>query len=608
MKAFGIVKSLILSIFIISASLYLCAEPVWQPVFLKTPAMKAAGMAGGEAGQYQTCMERSLSNPDILLTGIDVGGVVKSADNGKTWFFPKLEGLRAGAVSSVAFNPKDANIIYAYGHHVNYKEESLEGFYRSTDGGNNWELTLDLTEKIEKKAEKPRIYYQHHQIEVEEKTGTIYFGSWVTGLFKSKKGGVAGSWEKKGLEGKYIRHVKLDPFAPNKLLVGTDEGEIWKSIDGGDKWWKIFPAAGKKIEDPGKKKYGPGGRAAIGSLKFDPLIKNLVYLVIENSGLFKSTDGGETFEIFANRSKAFLFDVSPLDSNYMYLMTHDKDAYFSHDGGKEWKPAEVNAKLQFIREGWIGNPSTGMSPDPRDKNKACISIGTRIYRTKDGGENWNPSGEGNPGFNYGWSAPSTNHYFDPVDPKRAWTFNLDFGTVMTEDGWDTAFCYSHGDTKWKDGTWSWGSCLYGGVIVKEKAKERWVVLGGKYFRNTIYLSEDKGKTWHFVEGEGKFPIELGYAEAILQHPGNQNIIYCSNLISRDGGRTWQKMSDGQYRVLGVFKKNGDIIYSVKGEKKKSRSIYKSIDQGGNLGRTPLTASGKRQPYRVSLAWYGGICG
>ena len=105
-----------------------------------------------------------------------------------------------------------------------------------------------------------------------------------------------------------------------------------------------------------------------------------------------------------------------------------------------------------------------------------------------------------------------------------------------------------------------------------------------------------------MEDENKFPLELGYAEAILQHPDKQNIIYCCNLKSSDGGVTWKKMADGTYRVLGLFRKNGDIIYGARGERKNNRNIYKSKDQGATWEQLPEPPL--KKAVQLGYHWHG----
>ena len=563
-------------------------------MFLRTYAMKKAGMAGGEAGQYQTCMERAKSNPNIIFCGIDVGEIRKSTDGGITWILPKMKGLRGGGISSVAIHPTNSNIIFAYGHYINYNASSLTGVYRSINGGDEWEMVLKLNN-----IEERDLRGSHHQIEINiSNPQIIYCGSYKQGFYKSTDGGT--TWIKKTTEfdNEGIRWVRIDPNNSNNILVATDEGKIFRSTNGGE----IFSLVGHGIS--------PG--SIIGALVYHPTKTNIVYAVKSNDRLYKSIDGGINFIPVTNTHKkgVFLFDISPADPNKMYLMTSNTYAYYSNNGEEgPWNLSTINNSLTFIGSlgNWVGNASTGMSCHPTNPKMACVTIGTRVYQTTDGGVSYNPTNNGNPGFAHGWGGCPAM-FFDKNDKNKMWTFNLDFGTVGTTDNWDTAKRYGGDDTFFEDGV-AWGSSQFGGVVLPNG---RIIVIGGGYFNNTIKATDD-GIKWKIVEkntltlvdetGPGApHPVKLYYAETIELHPQNNNIIYCANLRSLDGGNTWAKMGDGSYHILGMYNKNGDVIYAKKFTDRKQRKnggiIYKSSDKGNTW--IPLPDAG----VDIGYVWNG----
>ena len=537
--------------------------------------MKAAGMSGGDGGQYQTGMERGGSDNKTLLCGVDVGQVRKSSDEGATWVFPRMEGLRAGGISSVLVHPADANTMYAYGHYINYKPSSLTGVFKSTNGGDTWSQVLVASTIV-----TYNVSGSHHQLEFEPgNPSKIYCGSYQQGFYISTDSGT--NWvQKTAFANKAVRWVRVKNSI---ILIGTDEGEIWKSTNDGNSW--VLST-------------GITAGSQIGALVFHPSDASTVYAVKSSDRLYKSTDGGSSFTAVAgtNKTGVYLFDISPVSSNYMYLMSTDgRYIYYSHNGDAgPWSgPSTVNTGLTFIGS-WVGSAATGMSLSPFNLSEGVVSIGTRIYKTTDGGATFNPSNNGNSGHAHGWGC-DTAMFFDKTDKNKIWTFNFDFGTDYTANGWDTSVCYGGDDTYFEDGV-VWGSSQFGGVVLPGG---RIIAIGGTYFNDTIKVTDDKS-TWRVVlkdtgtgtlslspgaDGSGApFPVKLNYAETIKLHPQNSNVIYCANLRTDDGGNTWHQMNDGTYRILGMYNKNGDIIY---GKKSKADTIvYKSSDRGSNWTQLP----------------------
>jgi len=68
--------------------------------------------------------------------------------------------------------------------------------------------------------------------------------------------------------------VAQDPFQPRTIFSGTRDG-LWKSADGGKTWKKLSPQIVK-------------------SIAMSPTEPGKLFLATQDSGILKSTDGGET--------------------------------------------------------------------------------------------------------------------------------------------------------------------------------------------------------------------------------------------------------------------------------------------------------------------------
>ena len=87
----------------------------WVAVPLRTAAQKAAGFAGGEMGQMGFCLTISKKDPTRLAMGLDTAGIYVSLDGGATWQV-RRSGLRSNGAASVAFDPENANVLFAAGN------------------------------------------------------------------------------------------------------------------------------------------------------------------------------------------------------------------------------------------------------------------------------------------------------------------------------------------------------------------------------------------------------------------------------------------------------------------------------------------------------------
>jgi photosystem II stability/assembly factor-like uncharacterized protein len=106
-----------------------------------------------------------------------------------------------------------------------------------------------------------------------------------------------------------------------------------------------------------------------------------------HTGLFKSDDGGRTWNNVALPAKGSHLDVmsvtlDPTDPRTIYVGTHEAGVLKSADGGESWK--EMNGGLG-------GSDVHGLAIDPNVPSKLHAAVrdkGEGIYRTTDGGGKW----------------------------------------------------------------------------------------------------------------------------------------------------------------------------------------------------------------------------
>ncbi len=282
------------------------------------------------------------TNPDVVYIGMGEvqlrgsitqgDGVYKSIDGGKTWRHLGLEETQA--VARIRVHPTNPNLVYvaALGHP--YGDNPERGVFRSKDGGNTWEKVLFESEKagavdliIDRKD--PDIIYATTW-QVYRKAWKMWGGGPGSKLWKSVDGG--DNWinltENPGMpEGPIGKiGVTVSPTDSERVwtIVEANEGGVFRSDDGGWTWTRTNDE--RKLRQ----------RAFYYSRIYaDPLDKDVVYCL--NTGFYKSTDGGETFDVTIRVPHGDNHDlwIDPNNPNRM-INSNDGGGNVSINGGETW--------------------------------------------------------------------------------------------------------------------------------------------------------------------------------------------------------------------------------------------------------------------------------
>ena len=241
----------------------------------------------------------SESNPDIVYIGMGEScirgnimpgdGVYKSVDAGKTWTHVGM--AAAENVSKIRIHPTNPEIVYvaAFGKHGAPNPE--RGVFKSTDGGKTWRRVLYRNDRtgaadIAIDATNPNVLYAALW-EAFRKEYTMSSGGPGSGLFKSTDGGE--TWveitRSSGLNAGVIGRIgiALSAANPNRVyaLIENENGGLYRSDDAGATWSVVNQ--NRAIRQ----------RAFYYTHVFaDPKNADVVYM--QNTALFRSTDGGKT--------------------------------------------------------------------------------------------------------------------------------------------------------------------------------------------------------------------------------------------------------------------------------------------------------------------------
>lgn len=163
---------------------------------------------------------------------------------------------------------------------------------------------------------------------------------------------------------------------------------------------------------------------------------DIVYVGTEPSALFRSTDGGKSFEFVdglwdhphrtqwqAGYGGQAVHTVlpHPTDADRVSVAMSTGGVYRTDDGGKSWTPTNRGIRVMFMPEEYpeFGQCVHKVAFHPSNPDRMYLQNHGGVYRSDDGGAQWNPIENGLPS-NFGF--PIVVH---PHQPDTAFLFPLE---------------------------------------------------------------------------------------------------------------------------------------------------------------------------------------
>jgi hypothetical protein len=158
--------------------------------------------------------------------------------------------------------------------------------------------------------------------------GTLYIGGY-SGIFKTTNGAANWTTFNSGLPGNpWIQAVAVDPATPTTLYVGTQANGVYKSIDGGNSW---------NVATNGLNNLN------VGVLLVDPQNSTNIYAGVDNSSgtsLFKSSNGGGNWTLLGGGLAAGPVVTLAANASTIYSVVGNVNEsatlYSSTNGGANW--------------------------------------------------------------------------------------------------------------------------------------------------------------------------------------------------------------------------------------------------------------------------------
>jgi photosystem II stability/assembly factor-like uncharacterized protein len=338
---------------------------------------------GPDAPGRMTAIAGSTARPQEYYMGTTGGGVWKTTDGGTT-SVPVTDDYFGGTIGSIDVQQSNPDVVWVGGGETPIRGNVShgEGVWKTTDGGKTWQyLGLKETQYIA----RVRIHPTNPDVVFVGALGHVFGPNPERGVFKTTDGGK--SWRKVLFrnDSTGVADLILDPSNPDVLYAtmwqvyrqpwtlssgGAGSG-IFKSTDGGETWREITRNAGLPQS-------GPLG--AIG-ITVSPAKPSRVWAILEHEpggGVYRSDDGGETWQFMTGdrnlRQRAWYYSklyADPADTNVVY--GPNVSPLVSRDGGKT-----------FVR-GFGGGDNHDIWIDPTDPKRIAVAHDNGAILTTDGG-------------------------------------------------------------------------------------------------------------------------------------------------------------------------------------------------------------------------------
>src|SRR5512139_2667022 len=322
--------------------------------------------------------------PHSFYFGGTGGGVWRTEDAGETWANITDGFLRTGSVGAIAVAPSDPNVIYVgMGEHAvrGVMTSHGDGVYRSTDGGKTWvHLGLAATRHIS----RIRIHPNDPDLVYVAAQGAAYGPNKERGIYRSRDGGKTWALVHSVSESSGASDLAMDMTNPRILYAaywdhlrmpwqvrsGGPGSGLWKSTDGGDTWTRLENGLPPFM-----------GKTGVSVSPVDP---NLDWAIIEaeKGGHYKSEDAGKSWRL-VNSDR--LIQTRSWYYMEVFADTRDRETVYvlnapltrSIDGGRTFQ--EVRVAHGDTHDLWI---------NPSDSRVMILADDGGAEVTTNGGRSW----------------------------------------------------------------------------------------------------------------------------------------------------------------------------------------------------------------------------
>ena len=517
--------------------------------------------------------------PNVFYIGVNNGGVWKTKDYGRTWT-PIFDDQPTGSIGDLAVAQSNPNVIYVgSGEGLQRPDLSTgDGIYKSTDGGATWRnMGLGSAQQIGSVIIDPK---DENRVFVAA-LGHPYGPNEERGVYRSTDGGA--TWRRLLYKDENTGAIQVE-FDPNNSQIiyadlwaarqGPWENGAWqgpasglyKSTDGGETWRQL--TKGLPTFEQGLGRIGIGISASN---------SNVIYATVDASpqmgGVYRSDDAGESWRklsgdgrLWGRGSDFAEIKVHPKDSETIFVA--NIASYKSTDGGKSFRAFRGAPGGDDYHRMWI---------NPRNPDIMLFATDQGAIITVNGGETWSSW----------YNQPTAQFYHVSTDTRFPYWV---YGGQQESGSAAVASRGDYGAITWRD--WRTVGVEEYGYVAPDPLNPN-IIYGGKITRYDWATGQVQNIAPEAVRS-GKYRF-LRTAPVIFSPVDRRTLYFAGNVLFKttNGGASWDVISPdlsrerwdvpeniGVYRTadMATMPRRG-VIYTVAPSFKNLNTIWAGTDDG-----------------------------
>jgi photosystem II stability/assembly factor-like uncharacterized protein len=340
--------------------------------------------------------EREQMSKVRVLVGTKKGAFILTSDGKREKWDVSGPHFAGWELYHLKGSPADPNRIYA---------SQTSGWFgqiiqRSDDGGKTWHQPGTPPGEKTAPGGTPKADSNKFKYDASSETGKpLTTHQWYDGTQHP--------WEFKR-----VWHLEPSLTEPDTVYAGVEDAALFRSTDGGKNWSEL---PGLRGHGTGPKWQPGAGGMCLHTIILDPKDPGRIYIAISAAGAFRTDDGGKTWKPINRGLKSqYIPDptaevghcvhhvaMSPSRPGVLFMQKH-WDVMRSDDAGDNWREISGNLPTDFgfVIDVHSHEPETiYVIPIKSDSEHYVPDGKLRVYRSRTGGNEWEPLTNGLPQAN-----------------------------------------------------------------------------------------------------------------------------------------------------------------------------------------------------------------